>query len=257
VNVENRHPGVRSGSLRVFTRPGYGGRMRILTLTAPVYGACCYLIVADDGDTVVVDAGGGVADDVDRVVAENGLRVTGVLATHGHADHVWDAPRIADAAGVPVTVHARDAYRMDDPLAPLGGPQSGVYAAIEQLGLSTQWRPAAALSLIGAGEDGERTADAELVFGSVRLTARHAPGHTEGSTLYLLEDVAVCTGDVLFRGTIGRTDLPGGDHPTMERTLREVIARLPSDAVVLPGHGPSSVVSEELAANPFLVDLAG
>lgn len=231
--------------------------MRILTLTAPVFGASCYLIVADDGDTVVVDAGGGVADTVARVVGQHGLRITGVLATHGHADHVWDAPRIADAAGVPVTVHARDAYRLADPLAPLGGTSSGVYAALLAEGLSTVWEPPAELTRIGAGDDGERTADVELVFGSVRLTARHAPGHTEGSTLYLLDDAAVCTGDVLFRGTIGRTDLPGGDHPTMERTLREVVALLPRDAAVLPGHGPSSLVSEELAANPYLVDLAG
>lgn len=231
--------------------------MRILTLTAPVFGASCYLIVADDGDTVVVDAGGGVADAVARVVAENELRITGVLATHGHADHVWDAPRVADAAGVPVTLHARDAYRMDDPLAPLGGTSSQVYAAIRSLGMSTDWQSAARVEVIGHGQDDERTADEELVFGSVRLLARHAPGHTEGSTLYLLDDAAVCTGDVLFRGTIGRTDLPGGDMPTMERTLREVIVHLPREAAVLPGHGPSSLVTEELATNPFLIDLAG
>ncbi|MFB9953901.1 MBL fold metallo-hydrolase [Cellulomonas denverensis] len=231
--------------------------MRILTLTAPVFGACCYLIVADDGDTVVVDAGGGVAPSVARVVEEDRLRITGVLATHGHADHVWDAGRVANAAGVPLTVHARDAYRLDDPLESLGGVRSGVHAALESMGMSATWRPPAGRELIGAGEDGERTADAELVFGSVRLVARHAPGHTEGSTLYLVGEDAVCTGDVLFRGTIGRTDLPGGDTAVMGRTLREVVARLPRDAAVLPGHGPSGTVSEELATNPFLADLAG
>jgi|APAga8741243762_1050094.scaffolds.fasta_scaffold00084_70 hydroxyacylglutathione hydrolase len=223
--------------------------MRILTLTAPVYGASCYLIAADDGDTVVVDAGGGVADAVARVVDEQGLRITGVLATHGHADHVWDAPRVAARAGVPVTVHAADAYRLADPLAPLGGTSSGVYAALLAEGLSTDWEPPTELETIGA--------DGELAFGSVRLTARHAPGHTEGSTLYLIDDRAVCTGDVLFRGTIGRTDLPGGDHATMEQTLRTVVARLPRSAAVLPGHGPSSVVADELAGNPFLIHLAG
>ncbi|MEV7971899.1 MBL fold metallo-hydrolase [Cellulomonas sp. NPDC089187] len=231
--------------------------MQILTLTAPVFGACCYLVVADDLDTVVIDVGGGVAPEVARVVADRGLRVTGVLATHGHADHVWDAAQVADAAGVPVTIHARDAFRMDDPMAPLGGVRSGVFAALQSSGLSTQWRRPARIDLIAAKDKSDRTADVELTFGSVRLTARHAPGHTEGSTLYLLDEAAVCTGDVVFRGAIGRTDLPGGDHPAMLTTLREVIATLPSDAVVLPGHGPASRVAEELATNPFLIDLAG
>jgi len=90
-----------------------------------------------------------------------------------------------------------------------------------------------------------------LAFGGSRVVARHAPGHTEGSTLYLVDAVAF-TGDVLFAGTVGRTDLPGGDGATMARTLREVVATLPPETVVVPGHGPTSDIETELRQNPYL-----
>jgi len=99
-----------------------------------------------------------------------------------------------------------------------------------------------------------------LHLGGVTVTAIHAPGHTQGSALYLLEDddgPVALTGDVLFAGTIGRTDLPGGDGPTMARTLRDVVAGLDPATRVLPGHGASSTVAVELARNPFLAGGSG
>lgn len=231
--------------------------MRIFPLTAPVFAATCYVVAADDGSCVVVDPGGGVADAVARTVAAHGLEVAGVLATHGHADHVWDAGRVAAAAGVPLRLHARDAYRLDDPVATLGAGEAGVaegmLAALRSAGAGTTWEPVA-VTPFGVG-DGPRTADEELLLGGVRLVARHAPGHTEGSTLYLLEaagERVAFTGDVLFAGTVGRTDLPGGDPAAMAATLREVVAALPPRTHVLPGHGPASRVDAELARNPYL-----
>lgn len=254
-------PGAR---VRVLGRR-YRGPVRIFGLTAPVFGATCYVVAADDGTCVVVDAGGGVADAVARTVAEHRLTVVGVLATHGHADHVWDAGRVAAGAGVPVRLHARDAYRLADPFGTLGGSGSGsgsgsggvgdgLRSALRDAGLDSDAPVVGDVLTFGAG-DGERTEDVELVLGGVRLVARHAPGHTEGSTLYLLdagEDQVAFTGDVLFAGTVGRTDLPGGDPAVMARTLREVVAALPPRAHVLPGHGPASRVDTELATNPYL-----
>jgi len=246
--------------------------VRILGLTAPVFAAACYLVAADDGDCVVVDPGGGVADAVRRTVAEHGLRVVGVVATHGHADHVADAGTLAAAAGVPLRLHARDAYRLADPLGTLGlgaVGDPGVAAALRSAAGAAGLDPAtfgsvdpALVAPFGGGADGARdadgrTPDVELRFGSVTLVARHAPGHTEGSTLYLLEageDRVAFTGDVLFAGSVGRTDLPGGDPAAMATTLRDVVAALPPGTHVLPGHGPATRVDAELATNPYLAN---
>lgn len=232
--------------------------MRIFGLTAPVFAATCYVVAADDGTCVVVDPGGGVAAAVGRTIAEHGLTVAGVLATHGHADHLWDAGRVAAAAGVPFRLHARDAYRLADPLGTLGagaaGVGAGLRAALRQAGLDEDVPVVDDLRGFGVG-GGERTPDVELVLGGVRLVARHAPGHTEGSTLYLLDagdEQVAFTGDVLFAGTVGRTDLPGGDGAVMARTLHEVVAALPPGTHVLPGHGPASRMDTELATNPYL-----
>lgn len=244
--------------------------MRILGLTAPVFAAACYVVAADDGDCVVVDPGGGVADAVRRTVAEHGLRVVGLVATHGHADHVADAGTLAAEAGVPLRVHARDAYRLADPLGTLGlgaqddpGVAAALRAAARAAGLdaATFGRVEAGLVApfggVAPGGDAARTPDVELRLGSVTLVARHAPGHTEGSTLYLLqagEDRVAFTGDVLFAGSVGRTDLPGGDPAAMAATLREVVGALPPGTHVLPGHGPATRVDAELATNPYLAN---
>jgi glyoxylase-like metal-dependent hydrolase (beta-lactamase superfamily II) len=91
-----------------------------------------------------------------------------------------------------------------------------------------------------------------LTFGEVTLHALHAPGHTEGSTLYRLGDEAVLTGDVLFAGSIGRTDLHGGSGQVMGETLRDVVRALDPALAVVPGHGPATTVAHELETNPFL-----
>ncbi|WP_217616285.1 MBL fold metallo-hydrolase [Cellulomonas sp. GbtcB1] len=251
--------------------------MRILGLTAPVFAAACYVVAADDGDCVVVDPGGGVADAVRRTVAEQGLRVAGVVATHGHADHVADAGVLAAEAGVPLRLHARDAHRLADPLGTLGlgaAADPGVAGALRTAAAAAGLDPATfgrvdpALVVPFGGEDGGagdagtaggtgRTPDVELRLGSVTLVARHAPGHTEGSTLYLLaagDDRVAFTGDVLFAGSVGRTDLPGGDPVAMAATLRDVVGALPPGTHVLPGHGPATRVDAELATNPYLAN---
>ena len=145
---------------------------------------------------------------------------------------------------------ADDEYRLDAPFATLGplGPQLGAMS-----GLAEPLRPAR-VETFSAGPDGT----AALRLGSERagwieLTALHVPGHTQGSTVYLVDAPAptALTGDVLFAGTIGRTDLPGGDQRSMMISLTR-LARLAPGTIVVPGHGPSSTIADELATNPYL-----
>jgi glyoxylase-like metal-dependent hydrolase (beta-lactamase superfamily II) len=98
------------------------------------------------------------------------------------------------------------------------------------------------------------TDEEQLDIAGIPLTVRHAPGHTEGSSVFVTDDVML-SGDLLFAGSIGRTDLPGGDHEQMVASLRRVVLPSPDDLVVLPGHGPRTTIGEERATNPFLQPL--
>ena len=238
--------------------------MQVITVVSAVFGARCSLLVHDDGSCVVIDAGAGVTQEVLGLVAARGLRPRAVLATHGHVDHTWDAGPLSAALDVPVLLHAADVYRLDDPFGTLGllgssrGPAHDPSGPLAQALAATGVDPASyaapqRVEPFGSAAD-VRSADVPLELGGLRIIARHAPGHTEGSTLYLIESVAF-TGDVLFAGSIGRTDLPGGDDATMQRTLREVVATLPGETVVIPGHGPASDIATELAHNPYLARL--
>lgn len=258
--------------------------VQIHQVVAPVFATNCCVVVAgprDDGggsvagtarDCVIVDPGAGVADEVARLVTENALVPRAVLATHGHVDHTWDAAELCRRYDVPLRLHAADAYRLADPFGTLGpagagaetaGVSAALTAALAASGRSVPDHHAPdRVEPFGNAADengaGPRAADepTTLVAGQVRLRAVHAPGHTEGSTMYVLDGApgqgVVLAGDVLFAGGVGRTDLPGGDPETMARTLRDVVGRLDPALGVVPGHGPTTRVGHELATNPFL-----
>jgi glyoxylase-like metal-dependent hydrolase (beta-lactamase superfamily II) len=233
-------------------------------VVAPVFATNCCVVVSGEGSpgshALVIDAGAGVAPQVIDLVERQGWQVQAVLATHGHVDHTWDAAKLCAHFGVPFWIHAADEYRLADPfttLMPAGAvPSHTVAAAI-----------AGAVGAIGqSARDYQvpaptRTFEAEttLDFGEVTLGALHAPGHTEGSTIYLVPDASTpggfetaCTGDVLFAGSIGRTDLPGGDLPTMEKTLDMLKVKLAPELRLIPGHGPESTMAHEIKTNPYL-----
>lgn len=233
-------------------------------VVAPVFGTNCTVVSAPSGDCVVVDAGAGTADDVAAHVASAGLVPRAVLATHGHVDHTWDAAALADRFDVPVVLHVADAYRLADPFGSLEhGSRTGdqgerslvsgpLGAALAAAGARPgDYREPARVETFDLAAGEQR----ELRWGDVVLRAVGAPGHTEGSTLYLVGEPGagiVLSGDVLFAGSVGRTDLPGGDGARMARTLRDVVGRLDPAWDVLPGHGPATTVARELATNPFL-----
>jgi hydroxyacylglutathione hydrolase len=215
----------------------------VLVVGFPVgaFQANCYLLATGSGqDCVIVDPGQDATEPVERALREHELRPVAVLATHGHFDHVYSARSIADAHDVAVWIHPADRPQLSDPLAGLG-PQ--LAAALGEVSLS---EPRHVRDL------GEQTLD----LAGMRIEVRHTPGHTPGSVIFLLDSAEggrlALTGDTLFAGAIGRTDLPGGDARGIARSLRSEVLALADETVVLPGHGTSTTVGRERATNPFL-----
>lgn len=209
----------------------------------------CYAIAAGEGAAgsacVLVDAGYDCAADLAELLAELEWRPVAVLLTHGHADHVLGLPHLLERFPVPVHLGRPDLHRLEDPAA-------GVSAQFAQAlaPLTREWSAPA----VTAVDDGD-----VLGLAGLTITATLAPGHTEGSMLYAIDDPApagdgpgavLASGDVLFAGSVGRTDLPGGDPTAMSTTLAGLRER--ADTPVLPGHGPATRLSHELTTNPYL-----
>ena len=219
--------------------------MLLLTLVAPVLGTNCYVVAPDGGrECVVIDPGIGVDEQLEKAFAEHGVEPAAVLVTHGHLDHTYTLSELCRRRDLPVHLHQDDVYRLSDPLGSLG-PQ-----------LAQQFAQFADGWTVPADVRPFTAADTELELAGVGLRAIHAPGHTEGSTLYYLpgDGGVVFTGDVLFAGTVGRTDLPGGDDALMRATLTRLASddELPGLTTVRPGHGPASTLDRERASNPYL-----
>jgi glyoxylase-like metal-dependent hydrolase (beta-lactamase superfamily II) len=221
----------------------------LATLPTGHWQANCYVVAAPgSADCVVIDAGQDAAAGVRQLLTEHQLRPKGVLATHGHFDHVASAAEIADEYNVPLWIHSADRDLLSEPAAGLGADGA---ALLKQLGVGLQAEPARVEELDGL---------TELNLARLRFTVTHAPGHTGGSVLLGLDyngrntqiNRIAFTGDVVFAGSVGRTDLPGGDARVMNRTLREVVLALPDTAALLPGHGPQTTMARERATNPHL-----
>ncbi|GII99021.1 glyoxylase-like metal-dependent hydrolase (beta-lactamase superfamily II) [Sediminihabitans luteus] len=290
-----------------------GATLVLEQVVSPVFGASCWIVgLRAGGPCVVVDPGARVSERVRDVVSRHGWEPVAVLATHGHLDHVADAAGLSAYYGVPVRLHADDAYRLDDPFGTIDRPGASgtLVAALAAAGLDpADYRAPHDVRTFGTSRSGtsrtgatrpgtahrgawrDEPLDLDLDLGldldpgftaadrtgprALAVRAVHAPGHTQGSTLYLLDDVdasrvggarvggarvdVALTGDVLFAGTIGRTDLPGGDPALMQRTLRDVLghggtpgAEIDGARAVLPGHGPTSTLAHERRTNPYL-----
>jgi hydroxyacylglutathione hydrolase len=219
---------------------------------AEAFGTNCYVVAPAPGEQcLIVDPGVGVLDRLDEVLAEHRLFPAAVLLTHGHFDHSFSVAPVCGARGITAYVHPAD-------LELLANPTLGMGIAVNDMfgGRLTYSEP----------EDvTELTDGATLTLAGLEITVDHAPGHTGGSVLFRLpgagtpwEADQVClSGDVLFAGSIGRTDLPGGNTATMLTSLRDKILPLADDTVVLPGHGPETTIGRERATNPFLRELTG
>jgi glyoxylase-like metal-dependent hydrolase (beta-lactamase superfamily II) len=202
----------------------------------------CYVVASDPGEPcIIIDPGQESIDGVHDLIREHRLAPAAVLLTHGHIDHVWSVAPLSSEFGIPALIHADDRYRLVDPAG------TSIAAAREQLMAMTK----NSLELTEPS-DVRLLEDEQVVeLAGMSFTVRHAPGHTEGSVVFEVDDV-MFSGDVLFAGSIGRTDLPGGSHEQMIESLRRVIVPAPDDLTVLPGHGAHTTIGAERASNPYL-----
>jgi hydroxyacylglutathione hydrolase len=208
-------------------------------------GTNCWVVATAAGEEcVVIDPGYRVVPQLDEVLAENRLRPVAVLLTHGHFDHTMSVVPVCGARDIPAYIHPDDRSQLTDPWSgisvPVGTPLFG------QLTFS---EPDDVRELV----DGQSLSIAGLDF-SVQL----APGHTPGSLVFGLsgpqapEAPELFSGDVLFAGSIGRVDLPGGDPGAMLDSLVRVVLPLADETVVRPGHGPDTTIGRERGTNPYL-----
>lgn len=219
--------------------------MLITGFPAGSWGTNCYVLASGPGEPcLVVDPGQDSIAGVQEILREHRLLPAAVLLTHGHIDHIWSVAPLTDEFDIPALIHADDRYRLADPAG------SSFSAAREQLLAMTK----NALELTEPSEVREFVDGDVLDIAGIRVTVRHAPGHTEGSSVFLAGEV-MFSGDLLFAGSIGRTDLPGGDHARMTESLRRVVLTADDDCVVLPGHGAQTTIGAEKATNPFLLPL--
>ena len=223
--------------------------MLIAGFPAGPWGTNCYVVATGTGaECVVVDPGKDAAAGVAQVVREHRLKPVSVLVTHGHVDHMWCVAPVAGTYDATAYVHPADRHLLTDPVAGMS-PET---AAMMLGGRYTFAEP----------DRVEELDDLQTVeLAGVQFTVDHTPGHTPGSitfrTPYSEQDVSevMFAGDLLFAGSIGRTDLPGGDHQAMLRSLRDKVLALRDDVIVLPGHGEQTSIGRERATNPFLLDL--
>ena len=195
----------------------------------------------------MVDPGQGSADWVRSVVAEQGLKPAAVLLTHGHIDHVWSVTPIAKGFGIPALIHGDDRYRLHDIIGTTATLNAEQIRSFMKSDLDLAEPDD--VQLIGDGQ--------ELDIIGITLHVVHAPGHTEGSVVFNLPaENTMLSGDVLFAGSIGRTDLPGGDSAAMMGSLAKVMASAPDDTRVFPGHGEATTIGRERATNPYVQGLS-
>lgn len=223
--------------------------MLVAGFPAGPWGTNCYVAATGPGtECVVIDPGKDAAEGVAALVAEHRLKPVAVLVTHGHIDHMWSVAPVAGTYDATAWIHPADRHLLANPMA----------------GMS---RETAAMLLGGKYEFAEPDDVQEMGDGQVlelaglTFAVDHTPGHTPGSVTfrapYAEQDIAelMFSGDLLFAGSIGRTDLPGGDHAAMLTSLRTKVLTLPDNIVVLPGHGEQTDIGRERRTNPFLLDL--
>jgi hydroxyacylglutathione hydrolase len=218
----------------------------VIAVLAGAFGTNCYAIAPGVGtECVVVDPGMDAVGPLQEVLAADGLKPVAVVLTHGHLDHTFSVLPVCSGYDIPAYLHPADSGMLADPAA-WHGPQ--LAPLMRGLALPD---PEDVLPL----EDG-----AVLSLAGVELTVRHAPGHTQGSVVFSLdlgEAPGLLAGDVLFAGSMGRVDLPGGSWSDMLGSLRDVVLPLEDETVVLPGHGPATTIGRERATNPYLAEAAG
>lgn len=222
--------------------------MLIAGFPAGAWGTNCYVVAPAAGEEcVIIDPGHQATQGVEDTLAKHRLKPVAVILTHGHLDHVASVVPVCGAHDVPAWIHPQDRYMMSDPEKALGRS-----IGQQLLGELT----------IGEPDDvRELTDGAALGLAGLEFTVSHAPGHTKGSVTFRLPESSdvpsvFFSGDLLFAGSVGRSDLPGGSPDELMESLARVCLPLDDSTVVLSGHGPQTTIGRERAANPYLGEAA-
>jgi hydroxyacylglutathione hydrolase len=216
--------------------------MLVRSFVAPMFATNCWVIAAEKGsECIIVDPGmTDISAEIEMIVAEEGLKPVAALLTHGHLDHTFSVKPLADGYGIPAYIHPEDRRFIADPI--------GIHGA--QFAESLAGMHFAEPEKVELLKDGSMLA---LVGLSIR--AIHSPGHTRGSLMFMINEEFLLSGDVLFAGSIGRTDLPTGSSADMEKTLKNKVLTLDDSIRVLPGHGGETTIQYERKTNPYLKEL--
>jgi hydroxyacylglutathione hydrolase len=216
--------------------------MLVRSFAAPMFATNCWVIAPSAGsECIIIDPGmPDISAEIEMIISENNLKPVAALLTHGHLDHTFSIKPLADGYDISAYIHSEDRRFIADPVG-IHGEQF-----ISQLAGMTFEEPKKVeelknnqiLSLVG-----------------MEITAIHAPGHTRGSLMFTINDELLISGDVLFAGSIGRTDLPTGNPSAMEQTLLKKVLPLSDDLRVLTGHGPETTIKFERKNNPYLKEL--
>ena len=210
--------------------------MLIETFPVGPLGCNCSLVVDPVSKATIVIDPGGEYSTIRAHIEKLGAKVAAILHTHAHVDHVGATSPLQRASGAPARIHEADRFLYD--MLPVQSAFIGISAPPT------------------CDVDGDLIDEGTVEAGAVNLTVIHTPGHTPGSVCFLLndgDDVVVFTGDTLFRRSIGRTDLWGGDTEAIRRSLQSRVLTLEERTRVIPGHGPGTTIGEERRDNPFLL----
>ena len=214
--------------------------MLVTGFPAGAWATNCYLVAPGAGEQcVIVDPGMDAAPGITEAVREHRLQPVAVLLTHGHIDHTFSVVPVCGSYDVAAYIHPADRHQLADPASGLGlTPGQQLFPGL------TFAEPADLVELTGQDT---------LHIAGLEIGVDHAPGHTRGSVTFRIADVLL-SGDLLFQGSIGRTDLPGGSFEEILTSLARVVLPLPDETAVLSGHGPATTVGAERSTNPFLAE---
>lgn len=218
--------------------------MRIHSFPVSPLQANCYLISGDDHHCIIVDPGLDALEAISASLDDTGLIPTAALLTHGHIDHAGGAHAVGERFQIETLCHEADHPMVTDPKLGLG---PALAPLLQQWGVGLLPKPR---GLAGYPEN--------FFLAGLSIVVHHLPGHTPGSVglqISTSEHQVFITGDVLFAGSIGRTDLPGGSMAQMSSSLRTLATLVPEQTTLLPGHGPKTTLSAELTSNPHLMNV--